>query len=64
MDLTAVGVVLIVYGIVVAVVGYLKPQGLWKIVKMKLGRKTKDSTTQTILYVVAAIAIVAGILLL
>ena len=64
MDLTAIGVVLIVYGIVVAAVGYLKPDGLWKIVKLKLGRNTKDSVTQTILYVVAVIAIVVGIFLL
>jgi len=64
MDLTAIGVVLIVYGIVVAAVGYLKPDGLWKIVKLKLGRNTKDSVTQTILYVVAAISILGGIFLL
>ena len=55
---------LIGYGIVVAVVGYLKPAGLWKIVKLKLGRNTKDSTTQIVLYVVAIIAIVVGIILL
>jgi len=64
MDLTAVGVVLIVYGLVVAVVGYIKPAGLWKIVKLKLGRHTKDATTQVILYVVAVIAIGVGIFLL
>jgi len=64
MDLTAIGVVLIVYGIVLAAVGYLKPDGLWKIVKLKLGRNTKDSVTQTILYVVAAISILGGIFLL
>jgi uncharacterized membrane protein YidH (DUF202 family) len=64
MDLTAVGIVLIVYGLAVAGVGYFKPEGIWKLVKMKLGRKTKDQTTQIILYVVAVIAIVVGIILL
>ena len=64
MNLTAIGVILIVYGLVVAAVGYFKPAGVWKLVKMKLGRKTKDQTTQIILYVVAVIAIVVGIVLL
>jgi uncharacterized membrane protein YidH (DUF202 family) len=64
MNLTALGIVLIGYGIAVAAVGYFKPAGVWKLVKMKLGRKTKDQTTQIILYVVAVIAIIVGIVLL
>ncbi len=59
------GLVLLIYAGFVATIGVTqKPDSMWKIVKMKLGRNLPDSTTSIILYVVAAIAAGFGIWLM
>lgn len=59
------GLVLLVYAGFVATIGVTrKPDSMWKIVKMKLGRKLPDATTSIILYVVAAVAAGFGIWLM
>jgi hypothetical protein len=56
------GLVLLIYAGFVGTIGVTKkPDSMWKIVKMKLGRSLPDSTTSIILYVVAAIAAGFGI---
>jgi len=49
------GIVLLIYAGFVATIGVTKrvtkkPDSMWKIVKMKLGRSLPDSTTSIILY--------------
>ena len=59
------GLVLLIYAGFVATIGVTqKPDSMWKIVKMKLGRNLPDSTTSIILYVVAAVAAGFGIWLM
>lgn len=59
------GLVLLIYAGFVGTIGVTrKPDAMWKIVKMKLGRNLPDTTTSIILYVVAAIAAGFGIWLL
>ncbi len=59
------GLVLLIYAGFVATIGVTqKPESMWKIVKMKLGRNLPDSTTSIILYVVAAVATGFGIWLM
>ena len=59
------GLVLLIYAGFVATIGVTqKPESMWKIVKMKLGRNLPDSTTSIILYVVAAVEAGFGIWLM
>jgi len=59
------GLALLIYAGFVGTIGVTKkPDSMWKIVKIKLGRNLPDSTTSLILYVVAAIAAGVGIWLM
>lgn len=58
------GLVLILYGIMCFYIGFKKPTKLFKITKLKVGKKKSDETVVKICYVFSAITIIAGIIVL
>ena len=55
------GLFLILYGIMCFYIGFKKPKTLFKITKMKLGKKRSDETIVKICYIFSAVTIVLGI---
>lgn len=57
------GLFLILYGIMCYYIGLKRPDKLFKITKIKVGRNKSDDTVSKICYVFGTITIIAGIVI-